>query len=446
MTTSSEQELLSVDETRVANPQMPGQMIFSSPIINEKEKSDRVKMKELEFVGLRAGMPSWDELIGTPHFKIGIVIDSSSTYDRHISSIPKPATPCSLSFVVVLNPKENENKKHSMKRWFKIHRMESEASKVKVLWGQDGMKELLESDIDAVYIIVPPGSQREYVLESLKSGKHVLLNDPISTGMAEFIEQQTLAKKYGKFIQFSTMFVHQFQVLRFINKVLGDEEFGWIHRLDASLHLSYNDVEKVGVKLPLCPFDGSIRVLGRFCVLVSVLFFSQAESFAKTAKVDSFEMDDDGVMTKAKCTVKFSKDRVLHFDVSYTHSATRQSIKLDAASRFATMNDFVIEHPDGLATYRVYEKAPNLSEHIQVTTGEAIDLAGGPPQNTMMWRTFVNLCHSLDQRGGWDKSDMTAECRVLANVALQTKRILMALMKSAENSFEEVVVDDIDYQ
>ena len=48
-------------------------------------------------------------------------------------------------------------------------------------------------------------------MEALQSGKHVLLNDPISTSMAEFIEQQKLAKKYGKFIQFSTMFVHQFQ-------------------------------------------------------------------------------------------------------------------------------------------------------------------------------------------------------------------------------------------
>jgi predicted dehydrogenase len=54
-------------------------------------------------------------------------------------------------------------------------------------------------------------SQQEYVLEALQSGKHVLLNDPVSTGMAEFLEQQKLAKKYGKFIQFSTMFVHQFQ-------------------------------------------------------------------------------------------------------------------------------------------------------------------------------------------------------------------------------------------
>jgi hypothetical protein len=110
------------------------------------------------------------------------------------------------------------------------------------------------------------------------------------------------------------------------------------------------------------------------------------------------------------------------------------------------MNDFVVEHPDGLATYRVYEKVPNVSKSVEVTKGEAIDLAGGPPQTTMMWRTFVSLCHSLDQQGGWDQSDATAQCRVLANVALQTKRVLIALMKSAETSFSEVVIDDIDYE
>ncbi len=235
-------------------------------------------------------------------------------------------------------------------------------------------------------------------------------------------------------------------VLRFIKKVLGDEKFGYIHRIDATIHLSYRDLEKVGVKLPLRRVDGSIRVLGRFCALVSALFYSQVGSFAESAKADNVQFGENGEITRASFTVKFSDGRSLHADVGYTHSDTRQSIKLDAMTRLATMNDFVIEHPDGLATYRVYEKAPSIGDNIEVTKGEAIDLAGGPPQNTMMWRTFVQLSHSLDQQGGWDQSDATKECRVLANVALQTKRILIALMKSAETNFEEVVIDDIDYQ
>jgi hypothetical protein len=110
------------------------------------------------------------------------------------------------------------------------------------------------------------------------------------------------------------------------------------------------------------------------------------------------------------------------------------------------MKDFIIEHPDGLATYRLYERAPSASGDLEVTSGESIDVAGGPTQEMMMWRAFASLGHSLDKQGGWDQSAETADCRELANVALQTKRILIALSKSAENSFEEVIIDDIDYQ
>lgn len=109
------------------------------------------------------------------------------------------------------------------------------------------------------------------------------------------------------------------------------------------------------------------------------------------------------------------------------------------------MNDFVIEHPDGLGTYRLYEKAPSPGHRYNVTIGEAIDLAGGPTQTTMMWRTFANLCRRLDHNGGWGDSETVEECRVLVNVALQTKQILVSMMKSIENSLEEVKIDHIDY-
>jgi len=143
----------SPDQVGLANPQMPN----SGPRSPSWRMKEMAKIKELEFMGRKPGLPSWDELKGTPHFKIGIVIDSSSTNDRHISAIAKPATPCSLASVVVLNPEEDEDRAKSMKKWFKSNRMQSDASKINVMWGQEGLQELLKSDINAVYIIVPPG-------------------------------------------------------------------------------------------------------------------------------------------------------------------------------------------------------------------------------------------------------------------------------------------------
>ena len=41
------------------------------------------------------------------------------------------------------------------------------------------------------------------------------------------------------------------------------------------------------------------------------------------------------------------------------------------------MTDFVIEHPDGLANYRLYEKERLPDGRLVVVSGEAIDVGGG---------------------------------------------------------------------
>jgi hypothetical protein len=165
------------------------------------------------------------------------------------------------------------------------------------------------------YIVAPLRSlllliasyQKEYILQALTAKKHVLVHDPISTLLPEYLETLECAKQNGKFIQSSTMFVHQYRVQRFMNHVLQDPNFGRIFEVDASIRLNCDDVEKVGVKLPLRRQDGSIRVLGRFCVLVSTLFFNRLGSFAESARVKSHNLGNSGEIVSAECIVKFTK-------------------------------------------------------------------------------------------------------------------------------------------
>jgi hypothetical protein len=136
-----------------ANPQMPD-ICSPSP---RRQGTDACNEDEKGSTIIRAGMPSWDDLRGNPHFKIGIIINSSSTNDRHIPSIAKPATPCTLISVAVLHSEENEDREVSMDKWFEKHQLQAEASTITVGWGREGLQALLESEVDAVYIIVPPG-------------------------------------------------------------------------------------------------------------------------------------------------------------------------------------------------------------------------------------------------------------------------------------------------
>ena len=108
------------------------------------------------------------------------------------------------------------------------------------------------------------------------------------------------------------------------------------------------------------------------------------------------------------------------------------------------MNDFVIEHPDGLATYRVYDReARREGKRMQTLHCDSIDVAMGMGQERVLWTSFVRLGQQIDQNGGWSDSEVIAECKELTDVALQMKKILLALMESLENEGKEVPVEGV---
>jgi len=149
---------------------------------------------------------------------------------------------------------------------------------------------------------------------------------------------------------------------------------------------------------------------------------------------------------KHSCLQK--QDRKLTFDVSYsTASTTRQQLEVKTANCMATMSDFVFPQPDGLATYRRYdymdEEAKKLARGVcggcqmEVMRGEAIDIAGGPQHDVMMWRKFAELSRSVDE-SGWDDLPLLDQVNEVTTITLHTKTILNALMKSFENGFVQV--------
>ena len=129
-----------------ANPQMPALMVKpdENPTKISKNCGDS-DVKKLPWT-------KYSMEIGnlTSRFSLGMVIHSTQASDRHISSISKPASSCSLSFLVVLQPDETEHEE-SIQHWIKNNNISKD---VTVRWGEAGLSELLESDVNAVYLIV----------------------------------------------------------------------------------------------------------------------------------------------------------------------------------------------------------------------------------------------------------------------------------------------------
>jgi len=120
----------------------------------------------------------------------------------------------------------------------------------------------------------------------------------------------------------------------------------------------------------------------------------------------------------------------LAFSVGYCNTPTRQVLTVkSAANKYATMTDYVIPHPDGLATYRVYDKElDETTGKWEVVQGECLDVPTGSPLSVSQWREFHRLCKSVDASGGWNTS--TIDAQRLTESSLQTKTVLKALDQS----------------
>lgn len=377
-------------------------------------------------------------------FQIALVIQDFNVKDEAISAIASPVSNCKVAAMVILSSSScadhnvattDNDRAIEWLQGIQVPRPEL----VDVLYGDSGLQEILKRPtVDAVYVIVPTEDSRKIGVDCLQAGKHVLLKDPLSTSFDSFRDQLACARQVDKFIQFSTTFVHHHRVKTFMDCVLR-ETFGTIESIDAMLTVSSKDVEQVGVHLPLQEGDGCIRRLGRYCVLISALLMARVGSFPLSARVVKFVRSPEGEPLQADCVVTFSDNRVSTFHVAYSSAPTRQVIEVRAKKNYATMTDFVIPHPDGLATYRTYQKATcPLTGKLEVEHGEAVDVPSGLPQDIMMWRRFRELSLSVDKEG-WDAKE--GQVRELTNVALQTKRVLTTLMESLERGHVEIPID-----
>jgi hypothetical protein len=140
----------------IDNPQMGHhhEEAISKPPLPRKNSQDFFKYTDT---------PSWYEITGEPTFNIGIVINARTTTDRYTKAISKPGSSCHVkSLVILTRPNNDEEEKSEFssldRKWLKHHHLVEDAKDISLSWGDEAFRELIKRpDIDAVYIIVPPG-------------------------------------------------------------------------------------------------------------------------------------------------------------------------------------------------------------------------------------------------------------------------------------------------
>jgi predicted dehydrogenase len=108
---------------------------------------------------------------------------------------------------------------------------------------------LLEaSEIDAVYIALPPALHYEWTRRAIEAGKHVLCEKPLAEN-AQLAHELTLhAKRYGR-VLIEGMHIRYFETLRRQRELVAGGEFGRLLRIESCFRTPYVPIAKDNFRL-----------------------------------------------------------------------------------------------------------------------------------------------------------------------------------------------------
>ncbi len=209
-----------------------------------------------------------------------------------------------------------------------------------------GYEELLaRDDIDAVYIPLPTGLRKEWVLKAAKAGKHVLCEKPVAAHAEDAAEMIEACRAGGVQFMDGVMFDHSSR-LEGIRRSLDDERFGRLRRIQT--HFSFASDEdfrasNIRAQRQLEP-HGCLGDLGWYCIRFTLWAtgWRMPERVAARTLTAIEGGDSDGIVPGEFSAELFFADGIsAGFYCSFLTSNC-QTAALSGDGGYVTVDDFVL--------------------------------------------------------------------------------------------------------
>ncbi|KAA5544291.1 Gfo/Idh/MocA family oxidoreductase [Roseiconus nitratireducens] len=305
----------------------------------------------------------------------------------------------------------------------------------------EGHQALLESDqIDAVYVPLPTGLRKPWVLAAAEAGKHVLIEKPIADNAADVREMIDACERNGVQFMDGVMFDHGKRIAEVCQQIRSGM-LGRVRRIQT--HFSFTGDESfhqdnIRTDATLEP-HGCLGDLGWYCIR----FILWANDFAEPTSVSGqmlTALERDGAKTSVpgefRGELAFQGGITAGFYCTFL-SANQQLATVSGEDGYLTLDDFVLPMYDGHTRWQVHKhdlaidncrwNFRRVSEHFacdEYHSGEANS------QEVEMVRTFAR--HAID---GQPDPELAAR-------ALLTQRVLDACRRSADQDGTPVSLDD----
>ena len=287
-------------------------------------------------------------------------------------------------------------------------------------------------DVDAVYIPLPTGIRKEWVIKAAEAGKHVMCEKPCACSASDLQEMIDACESNNVQFMDGVMFMHS-QRLAEMRKVLDDgQSVGDLKRITTQFSFLAPDEfrrENIRTTSDMEP-QGSLGDLGWYCLR----FILWARKFKAPAQVtgrllDDIQRDDSPLATP----LEFSGELLWDDGVSASfycsfNTELQQWANLSGTRGYLQVQDFVLPYYGNQLNFSVHQaqfieagcdfRMENyVQQHAVREHGNSADNA----QETELFRCFSELVLNETIDETWPK------------ISLLTQRVMDACLESARN-------------
>ena len=303
-------------------------------------------------------------------------------------------------------------------------------------------QELLESDqIDAVYIPLPTGLRKEWVLEAAKAGKHVLIEKPVADTLQDAIEMRDACKQAGVQFMDGVMFDHSKRISEVANQLEGGS-IGTLRRIQA--HFSFNgddEFQQDNIRTDMVlEKHGCLGDLGWYCIrfiLWASAFRDPVRVSARTVTKLQRPGSDDWVPGQFAAEFEYEDGLTAGFFCSFM-TANQQLASVSGTDGYLTLDDYVLPLFDSKLDWQIHRHdlqidncTWNFLRRSEPFYTDEFHGAHGNAQEVNMMRAFADIVCS---------GQLNDE---LADRAIKTQRLLDACRLSDSNGGAFIALDSV---
>jgi len=298
----------------------------------------------------------------------------------------------------------------------------------------EGYEALLDrKDVDAVYIPLPTGLRKQWIIAAAERGKHILAEKPAALSSSDLEDILSACEKNQVQFMDGVMFMHSARLSRLRQTLDDRESIGSLRRIACHFSFLGDDGFSKGnirVDSQLEPF-GCLGDLGWYCIRL-LLWANRWQSPLKVSGRCLQEIKGTG--SEAEVPAEFSAE--LDFPGGSTGSfycsfvtGNQQWAHISGTKGNAIMTDFVLPHFGSEVSFNI--EKPNFAVHgcdfhmhkhaLQVSVDE---YASGywPSQEVLMFEAFNQIVVSGKLEPFW------------GDIALSTQRVMDSVFASAKEA------------